>query len=1186
MACTTSTTTAAAAATSNCSASSTSSTSTAQLHRPSAKARARASGGPHGGGLRDVLPPDLNLGPDLDTANLRLASFQRQQHQQHCSASSSLSSSPTVSSLDLHHQHHSHPPPLLPCAWGLQHHRIARASAASPAPSLSLSLADLDGTPPPAWPAARAPAPPAPSPAPAPGPAPTSGSVDLDLNLDLDTTPCVRPVAPVRSFAPSPRSNPSVVNGRGAGSAGREQKKTGSAASSNAASATSSPPNSTASSVLAAARNDSSLSPPSSRSISPRVGNNCIASTGSASKGKPASAAAAAMPARPANSNKRSADGGSGDEDAQQSHNGSAARLKLPRTDRGPEDFSSVVKNRLQSYTRTGQACDRCKVRKIRCDALPEGCSHCINLNLECYVTDRVTGRTERRGYMQELEREKNGMLAHIGDLEKLLREKGVEIKSWRGPSWAQYPTDSSAQAALVAARAPSGSDAWSQVGALWVKNGDATPKQSQPMPAINFPRSQWESRPDQGHIGVVGADDAPLSSIRGTKLSILGTTIDTTSFDLPDMDEPGENAPPSAPLYNKSVQAFLQSCMGVNPPLPAALPSRQDAFMYAEWYFMAVALFLPVLHKPTFMDLLTRVYDEPNFKPSIPESVMVHMVFATMYFHCGVRNEPDQRTNLNELSNKHYHFALTKIYDLLGSQELEAVQALAMIASHTRAFPKPGCGSIVASMALHRALELNLHRSSRRPGEGTDLYNELRKRTWWVILTVVVAITGRRGSPLPINVQDFDIEFPEPVADEALSDQGIDTSRSEPCPWEAGLAGFKIVPIFMEMYANIYSVRRDAQNYVNVIAALEKQLEKWEAELPQGVRINESEGLENASIPAIYVRIFSLELRLCLRHPSVAMTTDKQMMADNTRICDETAREFLRYTTQLYRTKALDTTWYQMSVYGACIFSMLVAQWERRFETTPQQMATLREEMQSWMVILRETSLLLGCGPGISSQIGQMMERTIGWIEHDMRQKDPKHSATAAPQAPVKQEEQPQSYQPTQAPSMPPQAHGISNGAAQGYQEASLNGQTSYPTITYSDGSQPTGASYQSDPSMFYGAAAAAPGVAGSTPPNPLSAFASQAVQHVGTPTQADLVWQTGRGNPWHDWTAAIADSQERYSASALLTLGGNPARASVTSSSMMADGSVAQTAADMGMVPLGGQWPLTMFDHTQQQQ
>lgn len=41
-------------------------------------------------------------------------------------------------------------------------------------------------------------------------------------------------------------------------------------------------------------------------------------------------------------------------------------KVKLSRVDRGPEDFSSVVKNKVSTYTRTGQACDRCKVRRGR----------------------------------------------------------------------------------------------------------------------------------------------------------------------------------------------------------------------------------------------------------------------------------------------------------------------------------------------------------------------------------------------------------------------------------------------------------------------------------------------------------------------------------------------------------------------------------------------------------------------------------------------------------------------------------------------------------------------------------------------------------------------------------------------------------------------------------------------------
>jgi hypothetical protein len=93
---------------------------------------------------------------------------------------------------------------------------------------------------------------------------------------------------------------------------------------------------------------------------------------------------------------------------------------------------------------------------------------------------------------------------------------------------------------------------------------------------------------------------------MQGTKLSILGTTIDITSFDAPDMDEPQLDGKVAQPLYNKSLQALLQSTMNINPQLNVELPSRHDAFTYAEWYFLMVFPFLPVLHKPTFMNVVS----------------------------------------------------------------------------------------------------------------------------------------------------------------------------------------------------------------------------------------------------------------------------------------------------------------------------------------------------------------------------------------------------------------------------------------------------------------------------------------------------------------------------------------------------------------------------------------------------
>lgn len=80
---------------------------------------------------------------------------------------------------------------------------------------------------------------------------------------------------------------------------------------------------------------------------------------------------------------KRSSEVGDANEASQLSSDSiqsAASKMKLPRLDRGQEDFSSVVKNRLQSYTRTGQACDRCKVSKNALLVAFRFCSKCCRV--------------------------------------------------------------------------------------------------------------------------------------------------------------------------------------------------------------------------------------------------------------------------------------------------------------------------------------------------------------------------------------------------------------------------------------------------------------------------------------------------------------------------------------------------------------------------------------------------------------------------------------------------------------------------------------------------------------------------------------------------------------------------------------------------------------------------------------
>lgn len=104
----------------------------------------------------------------------------------------------------------------------------------------------------------------------------------------------------------------------------------------------------------------------------------------------------------------------------------------------------------------------------------------------------------------------------------------------------------------------------------------------------------------------------------------------------------------------------------------------------------------------------------------------------------------------------------------------------------------------------------------------------------------------------------------------------------------------------------------------------------------------------------------------------------------------------------------------------------------------------------------------------------------------------------------------------------------------------------------------------------------------------NPLSAFAAQAAQMAQPDMSSMWRQQTSGGNPWQDWTAAVVDVQDRYSASALMSLGATQARPDGS----VADGSSQNIGMSVGNVGVTGnmngtpvpttanmQWPLLLF-------
>lgn len=82
---------------------------------------------------------------------------------------------------------------------------------------------------------------------------------------------------------------------------------------------------------------------------------------------------------------------------------------------------------------------------------------------------------------------------------------------------------------------------------------------------------------------------------------------IDLTDYIHSDLDEPDPSEYEKKPVYNKSYYAFILTAFSATPkPQDIGLPPREEGMKCAEWFFKVVNPYLPVLHRPSLMELVS----------------------------------------------------------------------------------------------------------------------------------------------------------------------------------------------------------------------------------------------------------------------------------------------------------------------------------------------------------------------------------------------------------------------------------------------------------------------------------------------------------------------------------------------------------------------------------------------------
>ncbi|KAL9000990.1 MAG: hypothetical protein Q9169_000474 [Polycauliona sp. 2 TL-2023] len=662
---------------------------------------------------------------------------------------------------------------------------------------------------------------------------------------------------------------------------------------------------------------------------------------------------------------------------------------KVPKTrvDGSPADYSNHVRKKIISSSRTGQACDRCRIRKMRCDDSTEGCAPCMQNQSSCKTTDRITGRATVRGYVQSVERRLQELEIHCHELEDQLLAHDIDIKPPR--RYHDYPNT----------LRPLHTDGYEQLPLHDWYNDANSSNNGTCYPPTSNPSSRRLSRSDgsvsrlpdfrngltgENYLGV-SSGNSLVSSIRGTSLNVLGMEINLADYMHADLDEPNPSDDENKALYNKSYYAFILTAFSAKPkPEAVGLPSREEAMKCVEWFFKVVNVYLPVLHRPSFTQLINRMYDDPSFEPCPAEEVIVHCVFAIMLWQFVVRNweNPVQQADFNRRSNLHYHYALSFFRQLMASHTLQDVQAMSMLCIHLRALPKPGACWMMTSTTLNLAIELGLHRSMRswapESRKISVLEIELRKRIFWSVLVIHIIISGKLGRPMALREEDYDVELPEPVDDNLLSENGIDTSREGNCEFLVGMISFKFEPICIDLYNNIYAVKRSPQNYIDTVLRLEQRIQRYVDSWDIDLMRRWDTANDVTKVFPLYTKMWPLEFRLLLRHPSLSLTSSTEFNNESLTICMDVSKQILTIVKQLQAWKSLDSNWQTGAVFVLAISTSLFGHWERRDELTLAGFDVLKEDMHSWLSIMGDMGRFLGSGKRLEQAVRVPVDNTL----------------------------------------------------------------------------------------------------------------------------------------------------------------------------------------------------------------
>ncbi|KAF7550272.1 hypothetical protein G7Z17_g5813 [Cylindrodendrum hubeiense] len=432
--------------------------------------------------------------------------------------------------------------------------------------------------------------------------------------------------------------------------------------------------------------------------------------------------------------------------------------------DRASSTGASVAASKAgqSSNFRNVSACNRCRLRKNRCDQKLPSCASCAKAGVACVGYDPITKKEIPRSYVFYLE-------TRVEQLENLLSSNNIPFPPAENLEICSRPgTDT----ASINSTADTGYSGQSEVG----DRGMIRP-QSQAVESLK-PKKGGQA---PGFLNITGASDRPGSR----QPTGNGTSLRDSFFGLH-----------TRPTIK-----------------PATFPDKEVGLRLVRLYFEHSNPQIPILHRVEFMQTFERVYATQDPARGSRELYLLNMVFA---IGCGVivgepvktESSGDSSTMSIDQARNHsapeeYHAsAIVHLESCLSNSGggLEVLQAVLLLANFALLRPVPPGLWYIIGVAVRLAVDLGLHYEDDRDMDGAMAdsaeadgpeaaglrengvqsrgrrlwIRDMRRRLWWCTYSLDRLVSTCVGRPFGISDQVITTEFPSSLDDDYITPTGF----------------------------------------------------------------------------------------------------------------------------------------------------------------------------------------------------------------------------------------------------------------------------------------------------------------------------------------------------------------------------------------------------------------------------